>query len=129
MEHMEQSGPPRRLFGLIGWFIVALVFVGVIVYGLSVYLDWIVFEYMYATKAGLDWFAINFYHNNTFIVAAVLAFLFVNPKPRRSHLFEALAGLGGAFARVRGEEEVVSLGPGIVLWLFWQIVKWAIAFC
>ena len=128
MEHMEPSGPSPRLFGIFGWIIVALVFVGVIVYGLSVYLDWIVLESMYASKAGLDWFSINFYHNNTFIVAAVLAFLFVNPVPRRSHLFEALWSLGGAFARVRGEEQVVSLGPGKVVWLFWQIVKWAIAF-
>jgi hypothetical protein len=128
MEHMEPTGPSPRLFGIFGWIIVALVFVGVIVYGLSVYLDWIVLESMYASKAGLDWFAINFYHNNTFIVAAVLAFLFVNPVPRRSHLFEALSSLGGAFARVRGEEQVVSLGPGKVVWLFWQIVKWAIAF-
>ncbi|MGA2239123.1 MAG: hypothetical protein ABSG74_07920 [Candidatus Bathyarchaeia archaeon] len=128
MEHMEPTGPSPRLFGIFGWIIVALVFVGVIVYGLSVYLNWIVLEYMYASKAGLDWFSINFYHNNTFIVAAVLAFLFVNPVPRRSHLFEALWSLGGAFARVRGEEQVVSLGPGKVLWLFWQIVKWAIAF-
>jgi hypothetical protein len=128
MEHMEPTGPPRRLFGIFGWIIVALVIVGVIVYGLSVYLDWIVLESMYASKAGLDWFAINFYHNNTFIVAAVLAFLFVNPIPRRSHLFEAMWSLGGAFARVRGEEQVVSLGPGKVLWLFWQIIKWAIAF-
>ena len=47
------------------------------------------------SKAGLNWFAINFYHNNTFIVAAVLALLFVNPIPRRSHLFEALSALGG----------------------------------
>ncbi len=128
MEHMEPSGPSPRLFGIFGWIIVALVFVGVIVYGLSVYLDWIVLESMYASKAGLDWFSINFYHNNTFIVAAVLAFLFVNPVPRRSHLFEALWSLGGAFARVRGEEQVVSLGPGKVVWLFWQVVKWAIAF-
>jgi hypothetical protein len=128
MEHMEPTGPPRRLFGILGWVIVGLMIVGVIVYGLSVYLDWIVLESMYASKAGLDWFAINFYHNNTFIVAAVLAFLFINPIPRRSHLFEALWSLGGAFARVRGEEQVVSLGPGKVLWLFWQIIKWAIAF-
>jgi hypothetical protein len=105
-----------------------LVFVGVIVYGLSVYLNWIVLQSMYASKAGLDWFAINFYHNNTFIVAAVLALLFINPIPRRSHLFEGLSALGGAFARVRGEEAVVSLGPGIVVWLFWQVIKWAIAF-
>ena len=128
MEPLEQSGPPRRLFGLIGWTVVALVFVGVIVYGLSVYLNWIVLQSMYASKAGLDWFAINFYHNNTFIVAAVLALLFVNPIPRRSHLFEGLSALGGAFARVRGEEAVVSLGPGIIVWLFWQVIKWAIAF-
>jgi hypothetical protein len=128
MEQMEPTGPSRRLFGIFGWIIVALVIVGVIVYGLSVYLNWIVLESMYASKAGLDWFAINFYHNNTFIVAAVLAFLFVNPIPRRSHLFEAMWSLGGAFARVRGEEQVVSLGPGKVLWLFWQIIKWAIAF-
>ena len=128
MEHVEQTRPPPRLFGLVGWIIVALIFVGVIVYGLSVYLDWIVLQSMYASKVGLDWFAINFYHNNTFIVAAVLALLFVNPVPRRSHLFEALAALGGAFARVRGEEEVVSLGPGRVVWLLWQVVKWAIAF-
>ena len=100
---MERSGPPPRLFGLIGWIIVALVFVGVIVYGLSVYLDWIVLQSMYASKAGLDWFAINFYHNNTFIVAGVLALLFINPIPRRSHLFEGLSALGGAFARIRGE--------------------------
>jgi hypothetical protein len=128
MEPIERSGPPPRLFGLVGWIIVGLIFVGVIVYGLSVYLDWIVLQSMYASKVGLDWFAINFYHNNTFIVAAVLALLFVNPVPRRSHLFEALAALGGAFARVRGEEEVVSLGPGRVVWLLWQVVKWAVAF-
>ena len=128
MEYVEGPGPPRRLVGLFGWFIVAIVFIGVIGYGLSVYLDWIVLQSMYASKAGLDWFAINFYHNNTFIVGAVLALLFVNPIPRKSHLFEALSALGGAFARVRGEEEVVSLGPGRVVWLLWQIVKWAVAF-
>ena len=108
-----------------------MVLVGLIVYGLSVYLDWIIFESIYATKAGLDWFAITFYHNNTFIIAAVLAFLFVNPIPRRSHLFEALSALGGAFARVRGEGEeakVVSLGTGKILWLFWQVIKWAVGF-
>ena len=125
---MERSGPPPRLFGLVGWIIVALVSIGVTVYGLSVYLDWIVFQSMYASKAGLDWFAINFYHNNTFIVAGILALLFINPVPRRSHLFEGLSALGRAFARVRGEEESVSLGPGMVAWLFWQIAKWAVAF-
>ena len=125
---MERSAPTPRLFGLIGWSIVALVFVAVIVYGLSVYLDWAVFQSMYSFKAGLDWFAINFYHNNTFIVAGVLALLFINPIPGKSHLFEGLSALGGAFAHARGEMETVSLGPGKVAWLFWQVVKWAVAF-
>src|SRR5271157_2850326 len=131
MDSMERSGSPRHLFGLIGWITVALVFVGVIVYALSVYLDWIVLQSMYASKAGLNWFSINFYHNNTFIVAGVLALLFINPIPRRSHLFEAFSGLGGAVTRVRGEAETVptSLGPGKIAWLLWQVVKWAIAFC
>jgi len=125
---MERSMPPPRLFGFIGWSIVALVFVGVMVSGLSVYLNWIVLQSMYASKAGLNWFTINFYHNNTFIVAGVLAVLFINPIPRRSHLFEALSALGGTFARARGEEKTVSLGPGKVAWLLWQVIKWAVAF-
>ena len=128
MEYRERTQPPSSLFGLLGWIVVALVFVGVIVYGLSVYLDWIVLESMYASKAGLDWFAITFYHNNTFVVAAVLAFLFVNPIPRKSHLFEGLSALGGAFARVSREEETVSLGVGKILWLIWQVAKWAVGF-
>jgi hypothetical protein len=125
---MEHSGPPPRLFGFVGWGIVAIVLLGVVVYGLSVYLDWIVLQSMYASKAGLDWFAINFYHNNTFIVAGVLALLFVNPIPRRSHLLEALSALRGTFARIRGQEEAVSLGPGKTVWFLWQLVKWAVAF-
>ena len=83
---------------------------------------------MYASKAGLNWFSINFYHNNTFIVAGLLALLFINPIPRRSHLFEAFSAFGGAFAHMRGQEQTVSLGPGKVAWLFWQVVKWAVAF-
>jgi hypothetical protein len=125
---MERSGPTPRLFGLIGWGMVAVVLVGVVVYGLSVYLDWTVLQSMYASKAGLNWFAINFYHNNTFIVAGLLALLFINPIPRRSHVFEALSALGRGVARIRGEEESVSLGPGKATWLLWQILKWAAAF-
>ena len=125
---MDRSAPPPRLFGFIGWSIVAIVCVGVIVYGLSVYLNWIVLQSMYAAKAGLNWWSINFYHNNTFIVAGVLALLFINPMPRRSHLFEGLSALGGIFAHARGEEPVVSLGPGRGAWLLWQVVKWAVAF-
>jgi len=104
MEPIERSGPPPRLFGLVGWIIVGLIFVGVIVYGLSVYLDWIVLQSMYASKAGLDWFAINFYHNNTFIVAGVLALLFVNPEAISSRLCQR----SGEHSRVSGERRKLS---------------------
>ena len=118
-----------RVFSVfLGWIIVALVFVGVIVYGLSVYLDWIVLQSMYASKAGLNWFSINFYHNNTFIVAAVLALLFVNPIPRRSHLFEGLVLARRSIrACQRGRGDCLAR-PREDVWLLWQVVKWAIAF-
>jgi hypothetical protein len=125
---MEQPRQPSRLFGFVGWSIVALVFLGVVIYALTVYLNWIVLQSMYASKAGLDWFAINFYHNNTFIVAGLLALLFINPIPRRSHLFEALSTLSRSYARVRGVEETVSMGPSMVAWFLWQVVKWTVAF-
>jgi hypothetical protein len=127
---MAYSERPARpvLIGLFGWVVVALIFLGIIGYGVYVYLDWTVLQSMYGLKAGLDWFGINFYHNNTFIVAAVLALLFVNPIPGRSHLFESMMAIGSAFARVRGEQEVVSLGPSRLLWFFWQLIKWGVAF-
>jgi hypothetical protein len=116
------------LIGSIGWVLIALIFGGVIIYGFYVYLNWTILQFMYNLKAGLGWFEIRFYHNNTFIVAALLALLFINPIPRRSHLFECLSATTAAFTRIRGEQEVVTLGPGKVIWLMWQVIKWAIAF-
>jgi hypothetical protein len=58
----------------------------------------------------------------------VLAFLFVNPMPRRSHLFEAFSAVGGAFTRLSGEEETISLGAGKIVWFIWQVIKWAAGF-
>ncbi len=124
---MERTGPPPRLFGLIGWSIVALVFVGVIVYGLSVYLDWIVLQSMYASKAGST--------------GSRLTSTTITPSssPVSLHFSSSTHSLGGVISsrdlqrseepsRARGQEEAVSLGPGKVAWFLWQVVKWAIAF-
>ena len=61
----------------------------------SVWLNWTILEYMFNAKAGLDWFGINFYGGLTFVVAALLALLFINPFSRRSDLFEAINALMG----------------------------------
>ena len=128
MGYPRQPEAPLRFAGLLVWIIVALIFGGVIIYGLYVYLDWTVLQFMYAFKADLNWFEIRFYHNNTFVIAAILALFIINPIPGRSHLFECLSAIGAAYTRVTGQQEVVSLGPGKMLWLIWQVIKWAVAF-
>lgn len=94
---------------------------------------------MYSNKAGLDWFGINFYGGLTFVVAGVLALLFINPFPRRSDLFEsfnALIGLqyrqapyggyGGGVPQRRVRPMYIR--PSKLLWGFWQFLKWMILF-
>ncbi len=94
---------------------------------------------MYSSKAGLDWFSINFYGGLTFIVGAVLALLFLNPNPRRSDIFEAfnaLMGLQyrapyfGSYGNQPPQRRIrpMYIRPSRILWGFWQIVKWVILF-
>jgi hypothetical protein len=128
MGYARQPEDPFRFAGLLVWVIVGLIISGVIIYGLYVYLNWTVLQFMYAFKADLNWFEIKFYHNNTFLIATILALLFINPIPRRSHLFECLSAIGAGYARITGEQEVVSLGPRKSLWITWQVIKWAVAF-
>ncbi len=104
----------------------------------TVWLNWTVLEFMYRTKAGLDWFSVNFYGGLTFIVAGLLALLFINPIPRRSDLleaFNALMGLQyrqtvsyGGYGQTQRRIRPVYIRPGRVLWAFWQFLKWVILF-
>jgi hypothetical protein len=91
---------------------------------------------MYQTKAGLDWFGINFYGGLTFVVAGLLALLFVNPIPRRSDIFEAFNALMGLQYRnpymgQYGQQRRIRplyIRPSRALWSFWQALKWVILF-
>jgi hypothetical protein len=123
-------------------YLVAAVIILVIgFYGATVWLNWTILQNMYATKAGLNWFSVNFYGGLTFIVAGLLALLFVNPIPRRSDLFEAFnsmiglqyrespytsryGGTGIPTRRIRP----VYIRPSLSLWIFWQALKWSILF-
>jgi len=44
---------------------------------------------MYENKAGIDWFETVFYRGYTFVVAALLSLLVINPRIGRSDLWEA----------------------------------------
>ena len=68
---------------ILPYIVLAIILFGIGLFAATVWLNWTVLEYMYRTKAGLDWFGINFYGGLTFVVGGVLALLFINPLPRR----------------------------------------------
>lgn len=117
------------------WLILAVIFSISLFYGAYVWLNWMILEEMYDCKAGLDWFAIVFYHNYTFILAGILALLFINPVPGRSDFYEAWHSIITAIKEREYEFEssskslfTFSLKARKTLWFLWQIIKWAIAF-
>jgi len=127
---------PRALRRYLIWLFWIIIVLAVILYGVSVWLNWTILQFMYNQKAGLDWFSIVFYNNYTFILAAVFALLTLNPIPGRSDLY----GVFTTFKEVltaRYEAHRFELDGGTpslsstmrkTLWGFWQLTKWAIAF-
>lgn len=131
--------PVHHRRSIVPYVILAVVLIIIGFIGAEVWLNWIIYEYMYSVKAGLDWFGINFYGGLTFAVAAILALFFVNPIPRRSDLFEAFNALMGLQYRnpymggYSGQPQArrikpVYIRPSKSLWAFWQLLKWMILF-
>lgn len=129
--------PMRHRRNIIPYVILAIIIIVVALIGADIWLNWTINESMYQTKAGLDWFGINFYGGLTFVVAALLALLFVNPIPRRSDAFEAfnsLMGLQyrnpylGQYGQQTRRIRPLYIRPSQSLWAFWQAVKWVILF-
>ncbi len=126
----------RRIFP----YIILAVFLLLIIYIAStVWLNWTVLESMYRSKAGLDWFSINFYGGLTFVIGGFLALLFINPFPRRSDLAEAFNALMGlqyrqvSYGGYGGQTPTrrirpMYIRPSMLIWAFWQLVKWVILF-
>ena len=114
------------------WLVLVVVFAVVIFYGIYVWLSWTVLQEVYREKAGIDWFDTVFYHNYTFLLAAAFALLSVNPLFGRSDLCEVLESIRRlSIGTPEFPEEssiTFSLMTRKVLWVFWQIAKWAIMF-
>lgn len=102
----------------------------ILFYGLFVWLDWSVHQTMYENKAGIDWFETVFYRGYTFVVAALLSLLVINPRVGRSDLWEAYGATQSFVGTMYGAREVMSTSfrVGGVSWFFWQFFKWTVAF-
>jgi len=112
------------------WVLVAVFAVVVGLFAAWTYLEWSIAEHVYSAKAGLDWFGITFFHDDTFIVGALLALLVINPKVGKSDL-SGLATLASRRSSPYSDEyvqRIPSITPGATLWGFWQFVKWALVF-
>jgi hypothetical protein len=131
----------RRLRIRLSYVVLGIIIFVIVFSAASLWLNWTILQSMYSSKAGLDWFSINFYGGWTFIVAALLALLFVNPAPRRSDLFEAFNSMMGLQYRANpytsryGGDGIptrrirpVYIRTSVNLWLFWQVVKWVVLF-
>jgi len=102
-----------------------IVMAGIGVYGAYVWLNWTINQFMYHSKAGVDWFGTVFYNGMTFVVASLLALLFINPIPGRSDIFDAVNTI---IASTSPNMRTMSLKPSKLLWAFWQFTKWVLAF-
>jgi hypothetical protein len=136
---LEENIPKRRkvlsnirLFQII---IAAIITIAVVLSILWIDLQWSISIHVYNQKAGLDWFAITFYHNYVFIAAAVFALLLINPIAGHSDLWRFLNSFQKAFypaAERSGQYTIPTESPTATLsktrWLLWQLLKWAGAF-
>ena len=124
----EEAEGQLRLFRRLSILIVAIIASVVILAVAWVLLQWSIAEHVYSLKASLDWFGITFYHDYTFVAAALFALLLVCPRPGGSDLWR----LGTVAYRLMRPYEAGERRPretmNIWLWGLWQAIKWAIGF-
>jgi len=124
----EEAEGQLRLFRRLSILIVAIIASVVILAVAWVLLQWSIAEHVYSLKASLDWFGITFYHDYTFVAAALFALLLVYPRPGGSDLWR----LGTVAYRLMRPYEAGERRPretmNIWLWGLWQAIKWAIGF-
>ncbi len=119
-----------RLYKWLTRLIFALIAVAAVLAVAWVILQWSIAESVYSTKAGLDWFAITFYHEYTFVAAGLFALLVVYPRPGGSDLWRLGTVLFRRFRPFEVEQEGLRVSEKLNVWLWalWQTLKWAIAF-
>lgn len=114
------------------WLIFIVIFIITFFFGLYVWLNWTILQTLYREKAGIDWFGTVFYHNYTFLLAAVFALLSLNPIVGRSDLYglwESFRWLGMVTSGTN-EQTMPTFSPKTAktIWVFWQFLKWTIVF-
>ena len=132
MDSDDAEGHPR----LYKWLVVTIVALIAVVALLAVawvILQWNIAESVYSAKAGLNWFSITFYHDYSFVAAALFALLLVYPRPGKSDLWRLMSvlfRLSKTYDPDQRTGEGMRLGSemNVWLWALWQVLKWAIAF-
>jgi hypothetical protein len=136
---LKENTPKQRKFMSNARFfqiiIAAIITILVVLSILWIDLQWSISINVYSQKAGLDWFAITFYHNYVFIAAALFSLLLLNPLAGHSDLWRFVNSLNKAFypATERSDQYVIPTeSPTVTLskprWLLWQLLKWVGAF-
>jgi hypothetical protein len=136
---LEDYTPKRRTFfsnkRLFYIFLIIIIAIIVVLAALWIDLQWSIAIQVYNQKANLNWFEITFYHNYTFIAAALFALLLINPIAGHSDLWRFANSFQKAFypATERPEQyATLTQNPPATLskprWLLWQLIKWTIAF-
>ena len=123
---MMDEGQPRLYRRLSILFIAVVVLVAALAVAWVV-LQWSIAEHVYSLKAGLDWFGITFYHDYTFVAAALFALLLIYPRPGGSDLWR-LGTVAYRLMRPYDEAERPSEKMNVWLWGLWQALKWVLAF-
>ncbi|HUI86267.1 MAG TPA: hypothetical protein VLY21_03840 [Nitrososphaerales archaeon] len=119
-----------RLIGRLTWFLLGLIVVIAALTVAWVILQWSIAEAVYSAKAGLDWFGITFYHDYSFVAAALFALLLIYPRPGGSDLWRLASVLYRRARPYDGEEDLIRVSEkmNVWLWALWQTLKWAIGF-
>ena len=136
---LEKNGSGWRVFAVrtrLVWIFALVIIAVVVVLGLLwIDLQWSIATQVYQVKAGLDWFAITFYHNYVFVAAALLALLLINPMIGHSDLGRLIDSFQRVFVPSTErpvESAVLTPSSPFVLsrlhWALWQLIKWVIAF-
>jgi hypothetical protein len=136
---LKASAPRWRVLRsskrLLWIFLVAVIALVVVLSVLWIDLQWSIAISVYDQKAGLDWFAITFYHNYVFIAAAFFALLVINPMVRHSDFWRFIKSFEKVFSPATerlDRSEASNRNSVFVLsrlrWGAWQLIKWTIAF-
>src|SRR5712691_8925443 len=94
------------------WALIGVLIIVVALFAAWTFLEWSIAEHVYSLKGGLDWFGINFYGGSTFIAAALLALVVINPEVGKSDLGSLISLLSRRMASYEESERPREVKTG-----------------